>query len=78
MDSAFLQYTISKTLKRSASVHLLFGFEYIIQASIIVSVSIKYALSVIDSYMEGRWENKVHRLPHHSCFKDTYTCLSRM
>ena len=38
--------------------HLLFGFEYVIQASIVVSVFIKYSLSVIDNYMEGRWENK--------------------
>lgn len=58
IDSAFLQYTISKTLKRSASVHLLFGFEYVIQASIVVSVFIKYTLSVADNYMDGRWENK--------------------
>ena len=32
VDSAFLQYLIGKTLAKSASVHLLFAFEYIIQA----------------------------------------------
>lgn len=31
VDSAFLQYLIGKTLAKSASVHLLFAFEYIIQ-----------------------------------------------
>ena len=28
------------------------------QASIVVSVFLKYTLSVIDNYLEGRWENK--------------------
>ena len=59
VDSLFLQFTISKTLERSASVHLLFAFEYVIQCSIIVSTFIKYLLSAFDAYMEGRWENKV-------------------
>ena len=59
IDSLFLQFTISKTLERSASVHLLFAFEYVIQCSIIVSTFIKYLLSALDAYMEGRWENKV-------------------
>jgi len=59
VDTAFLQSTISKTMQKSASVHLLFGFEYVILASIVVSVSIKYTLSLIDNYLEGRWENKV-------------------
>lgn len=59
VDVLFLQFTISKTLERSASVHLLFAFEYVIQCSIIVSTFIKYGLSAFDTYMEGRWENKV-------------------
>lgn len=40
MDSAFLQYLISKTLAKSASVHLLFAFEYVIQARSSTPVSI--------------------------------------
>ena len=63
VDTAFLQSTISKTMQKSASVHLLFGFEYVILASIVVSVFIKYTLSLIDNYLEGRWENKVTPLP---------------
>ena len=31
VDAAFLQLTVGKTLQRSASVHLLFAFEYVIQ-----------------------------------------------
>lgn len=63
VDCLFLQFTISKTLERSASVHLLFAFEYVIQCSIIVSTFIKYLLSAFDSYMDGRWENKVCSSP---------------
>lgn len=58
IDAAFLQYTVSRTLAHSASVHLLFAFEYVIQASIVTSTFCKYALSMVDAYMEGRWENK--------------------
>ena len=59
VDTQFLQFTINKTLQKSASVHLLFGFEYVILASVVVSVFLKYLLSLIDNYLEGRWENKV-------------------
>ncbi len=58
IDMVCLQYTVGKTLQRSASVHLLFAFEYVIQTTIIVSTFIKYILSSIDSYLEGRWEHK--------------------
>jgi len=61
IDLAFLQYTVAKTLQRSASVHLLFAFEYVIQASIVASTAIKYGLGVVDNLMEGRWESKVRR-----------------
>ena len=61
IDLAFLQYTVGKTLQRSASVHLLFAFEYVIQASIVASTAIKYGLGVVDNLMEGRWESKVRR-----------------
>lgn len=33
IDAAFLQLTVGKTLQRSASVHLLFAFEYVIQVT---------------------------------------------
>lgn len=59
IDASFLQYTVAKTLQRSASVHLLFSFEYVIQVSIVLSAFVKYMLGVIDNYLEGRWESKV-------------------
>jgi hypothetical protein len=33
IDSAFLQFLVARTLQRSASVHLLFAFEYVILVS---------------------------------------------
>ena len=63
VDTRFLQFTIDKTLQKSASVHLLFGFEYVILASTVVSVFLKYSLSLADTYFEGRWENKVSWMP---------------
>jgi E3 ubiquitin-protein ligase synoviolin len=58
VDSLFLQYTISETLQRGPSVLLLFAFEYVIQASMIVSTFLKYGFIGIDMMLEGRWENK--------------------
>ena len=58
IDSAFLKYLVSKTLEKSASVHLLFSFEYVILASAIISTFLKYTLSMIDAWLEGRWEHK--------------------
>ena len=58
VDSLFLQYLVHKTLEKSASVHLLFAFEYVILASAIVSTFLKYTLSMIDAWLEGRWEHK--------------------
>ena len=66
VDGMFLTFTVSKTLERSASVHLLFAFEYIIQASVLASTAIKYGLSLIDNHFEGRWENKVS-MPDEFC-----------
>lgn len=58
LDSLFLQYTLSRTLVKGVSVHLLFAFEFAIQASAIVTTFVKYVLSMVDMAMEGRWEGK--------------------
>ena len=52
VDSIFLQYLVGKTLEKSASVHLLFAFEYVILASAIISTFLKYTLSMIDAWLE--------------------------
>lgn len=38
--------------------HLLFSFEYVILASAIISTFLKYTLSMVDAWLEGRWEHK--------------------
>lgn len=45
IDAAFLQLTVSKTLQRSASVHLLFAFEYVIQVCFAMVFSLAPAAS---------------------------------
>jgi hypothetical protein len=52
VDSIFLKYLVGKTLEKSASVHLLFAFEYVILASATVSTFLKYTLSMIDAWLE--------------------------
>jgi len=58
VDALFLQYTISATLARGPSVLLLFAFEYVIQASLVVSTFLKYGFIGVDMMLEGRWESK--------------------
>jgi E3 ubiquitin-protein ligase synoviolin len=59
IDSCFLQCTISGTIQSSGqSVMLLFAFEYVIQASTVVRYILKYAMSVVDLALDGRWEAK--------------------
>lgn len=55
----FLQQTVAATLAASGhSVQLLFAFEYVILSSSIVATFGKYALSMADAALEGRWEGK--------------------
>ena len=44
VDALFLQYTLQRTLVKGVSVHLLFAFEFAIQASTIVMTFVKYVL----------------------------------
>ncbi len=44
IDLTFLHFSLSRTLKRGVSVHLLFAFEYTVQASTIVLTFVKYCL----------------------------------
>ena len=44
LDLAFLQYSLSKTLASGVSVHLLFAFEYTVQASTIIVTFAKYCM----------------------------------
>lgn len=59
IDACFLQYTITGSIQSGGqSVMLLFAFEYVIQASTVVRYFLKYAMSIVDLWLEGRWEAK--------------------
>lgn len=59
MDAAFLQYALGVLRREGASVHILFSFEYVILASSVLSIGVKYLLCIADNLAEGRWEGKV-------------------
>lgn len=61
MDGAFLQYALGVLRREGASVHILFSFEYVILASSVLSIAVKYLLFIADSLTEGRWEGKVQQ-----------------
>ncbi|GFH16816.1 RING-type domain-containing protein [Haematococcus lacustris] len=59
IDAMFLSYTVQATIAKGGhSVMLLFAFEYIIQASDVVRYFLKYAMSMVDLWLDGRWESK--------------------
>ena len=58
LDLTMLQYSVTETLRLGPSVLLLFGFEYIILASKVVATSCKYLIFAIDTWREGRWDEK--------------------
>lgn len=59
MDFSFLSHAISRTLATSGqSVHLLFAFEYFIQAAAVTCLMLKYAFAAVDAQLGGRWEGK--------------------
>eukprot|EP00197_Chlamydomonas_leiostraca_P001433 CAMPEP_0202888406 /NCGR_PEP_ID=MMETSP1391-20130828/43168_1 /ASSEMBLY_ACC=CAM_ASM_000867 /TAXON_ID=1034604 /ORGANISM="Chlamydomonas leiostraca, Strain SAG 11-49" /LENGTH=784 /DNA_ID=CAMNT_0049571707 /DNA_START=64 /DNA_END=2418 /DNA_ORIENTATION=- len=59
IDGLFLQYTVHGTVQSAgASVMLLFAFEYVILASEVIRYFLKYAMSMVALWLEGRWESK--------------------
>jgi len=58
LDFTFLNFTLQKTIHDGVSVYLLFAFEYAVQATTIAAAMIKYAMSLVDLRLEGRWESK--------------------
>ncbi|KAI8843137.1 hypothetical protein BC829DRAFT_435339 [Chytridium lagenaria] len=57
-DMGLLYYTVDYTMRRGASMMIIFGFEYTILISLIFSISAKYILHSIDARGEHPWENK--------------------
>ncbi|CAH1791822.1 unnamed protein product, partial [Owenia fusiformis] len=58
LDMYFINLAYYSTLLKGASVQLVFGFEYAILLTVILTILVKYVLHTIDLQSENPWENK--------------------
>lgn len=58
LDFLFVRHAYYSILARGASVQLVFGFEYAILMTMILTVFIKYMLHSVDLLFENPWDNK--------------------
>ncbi|TPX33516.1 hypothetical protein SmJEL517_g03596 [Synchytrium microbalum] len=58
VDSCMLAYSVSYTLWKGPSMMIIFGFEYTILLSLVISTTAKYVLHTIDLRNENPWEDK--------------------
>ncbi|KAK9701552.1 E3 ubiquitin-protein ligase hrd1 [Basidiobolus ranarum] len=58
IDCFLVHYSISVTMQHGPNMMIMFGFEYAILASMIISTLCKYILHTIDLRSEEPWENK--------------------
>ncbi|TNM99054.1 hypothetical protein fugu_013618 [Takifugu bimaculatus] len=58
LDFLFVNHACHSILTRGASVQLVFGFEYAILLTMVLTTFIKYLLHTIDLNSENPWENK--------------------
>ncbi|XP_012263039.2 E3 ubiquitin-protein ligase synoviolin A isoform X2 [Athalia rosae] len=53
-----IEYAYVSTLTKGASVQLVFGFEYAILLTVVLNITVKYMLHMIDLQSENPWDNK--------------------
>uniref|UniRef100_A0A3Q3F438 RING-type E3 ubiquitin transferase n=1 Tax=Kryptolebias marmoratus TaxID=37003 RepID=A0A3Q3F438_KRYMA len=58
MDFLFVNHACHSIITRGASVQLVFGFEYAILLTMILTTFIKYILHTVDLQSENPWDNK--------------------
>ncbi|XP_028272601.1 E3 ubiquitin-protein ligase synoviolin isoform X2 [Parambassis ranga] len=58
MDFLFVNHACHSIITRGASVQLVFGFEYAILLTMVLTTFIKYVLHTIDLQSENPWDNK--------------------
>uniref|UniRef100_A0A8D2J431 RING-type E3 ubiquitin transferase n=1 Tax=Varanus komodoensis TaxID=61221 RepID=A0A8D2J431_VARKO len=58
MDFLFVSHAYQSILTRGASVQLVFGFEYAILLTMVLTIFIKYVLHSVDLQSENPWDNK--------------------
>lgn len=58
VDAVLVHVAYNTTMQSGASVQLVFGFEYAILLTIVVTIQMKYILHIIDLRSENPWDNK--------------------
>ncbi|XP_045153222.1 E3 ubiquitin-protein ligase synoviolin isoform X2 [Echinops telfairi] len=58
LDFLFVSHAYHSILTRGASVQLVFGFEYAVLLTMVLTVFIKYVLHSVDLQSENPWDNK--------------------
>ncbi|KAM8847692.1 E3 ubiquitin-protein ligase synoviolin isoform 1-T1 [Synchiropus picturatus] len=58
LDFLFVNHAAHSIITRGASVQLVFGFEYAILLTMVLTTSIKYILHTVDLQSENPWDNK--------------------
>ncbi|XP_067877704.1 E3 ubiquitin-protein ligase synoviolin isoform X2 [Heterodontus francisci] len=58
LDLLFVNHACHSIMTRGASVQLVFGFEYAILLTMVLTIFIKYILHTIDLQSENPWDNK--------------------
>ncbi|XP_047374283.1 E3 ubiquitin-protein ligase synoviolin isoform X3 [Sciurus carolinensis] len=58
LDFLFVSHAYHSILTRGASVQLVFGFEYAILMTMVLTIFIKYVLHSVDLQSENPWDNK--------------------
>lgn len=58
VDAVLVHLAYNTTMQSGASVQLVFGFEYAILLTIVVTIQMKYVLHIIDLRSENPWDNK--------------------
>uniref|UniRef100_A0A8C2EVK3 RING-type E3 ubiquitin transferase n=1 Tax=Cyprinus carpio TaxID=7962 RepID=A0A8C2EVK3_CYPCA len=58
LDFLFVNHACHSIITRGASVQLVFGFEYAILMTVVLTTFIKYTLHTIDLQSENPWDNK--------------------
>lgn len=58
LDAYFVNSSYETTITKGASVQLVFGFEYAILLTVLLTIAMKYVLHSIDLQSDNPWENK--------------------
>ncbi|PFX27150.1 E3 ubiquitin-protein ligase synoviolin B [Stylophora pistillata] len=58
VDAVLVHIAYNTTMQSGASVQLVFGFEYAILLTIVVTIQMKYVLHIVDLRSENPWDNK--------------------